>query len=219
MAVELQTTVDWDSTDTRQWIDGDSAGILMTPDEFEAIEEWDEQYRYELVHGVLVVSPIPSILEADVNEELGRLLRNYSADHPNGSCLDLTVQERYIRFGDSIRRPDRAVWIGLGRYPDEKIDRPALLIEFVSQGTRNWKRDYIVKRDLYLAAGVKEYWVIDRFSRMFTVFRNAPAQPAERKFVEAEVYRPELLPGFEISVATLFARFEALLKKASESED
>jgi hypothetical protein len=45
--------------------------ILMTPEEFDAVEEYDENYRYELIHGVLVVNAIP--LEASVgpNEMLG----------------------------------------------------------------------------------------------------------------------------------------------------
>lgn len=29
------------------------AGTRMTPEEFDAVEEWDEQYNYELNHGIL----------------------------------------------------------------------------------------------------------------------------------------------------------------------
>ena len=35
------------------------AGMLMTPEEFDAIDEADENYKYELIHGVLVVTPPP----------------------------------------------------------------------------------------------------------------------------------------------------------------
>jgi hypothetical protein len=52
-----------------------SAGLLMTPDEFDAITDYDDRYRYELIRGVLVVNPIPSEAEGDPNrqshEELG----------------------------------------------------------------------------------------------------------------------------------------------------
>jgi hypothetical protein len=37
----------------------ESAGLLMTPEEFDPVQEYDENYRYELVRGVLVVTPIP----------------------------------------------------------------------------------------------------------------------------------------------------------------
>ena len=39
------------------------AGILLSPEEFDAIEDCDELYNYELVHGVLVVAPPPDIGE------------------------------------------------------------------------------------------------------------------------------------------------------------
>ena len=38
----------------------ESAGMLMTPEEFDAVNDYDENYRYELIHGVLVVNPIPN---------------------------------------------------------------------------------------------------------------------------------------------------------------
>jgi Uma2 family endonuclease len=71
----------------------ESAGVPMTPEEFDAVEEWDECYRYELIHGVLVVSPLPLEQEADPNELLGYLLRRYGDDHPQGSALNKTLPE------------------------------------------------------------------------------------------------------------------------------
>ena len=56
-----------------------SAGMLMTPEEFDAVTECDERYAYELVSGVLVVTPIPSEAESDPNEELGVMFMNTSA--------------------------------------------------------------------------------------------------------------------------------------------
>src|SRR5262249_32949206 len=64
-----------------------SAGILMTPAEFDAIEDYDKNYRYELIHGVLVVSPIPLPEETGPNELLGVLLFLYQTGHPEGAHL------------------------------------------------------------------------------------------------------------------------------------
>ena len=51
--------------------DGDlsleSAGALMTPEEFDTIDDYDELYCYELVHGVLVVRDHPPPEEAGPN--------------------------------------------------------------------------------------------------------------------------------------------------------
>ena len=145
-------------------------GIRMTPDEFDAVVEYDDNYRYELIHEVLVVNPIPLHKERDPNEELGHLLRNYRDNHPQGATLDATLFEEYVRTGDSRRRADRVIWAGLGRIPDPQKDVSTIVVEFVSAGRRNWQRDYIEKRDEYLAIGVTEYWIFDRFERIMTVF-------------------------------------------------
>ncbi len=46
------------------------AGILLSPEEFDAVEECDELYNYELVHGVLIVAPPPAIGERGPNDQL-----------------------------------------------------------------------------------------------------------------------------------------------------
>ena len=56
----------------------------MTPEEFDAVTAYDERYAYELINGVLVVTPIPSEAESDPNEELGVMLRTHQANHPRG---------------------------------------------------------------------------------------------------------------------------------------
>ncbi len=183
-----------------------SAGILMTPEEFDEITEYDELYDYELIHGVLVVSPIPSRMEAQPNEFLGYLLIDYRERHPQGSTLDLTLPERYIRTLDSRRKADRVIWAGLGRQPSEEDDVPTITVEFVSPGKVNWRRDYLEKRREYLEIGVAEYWIIDRFRRIMTVYRNHPAGVTTLVVAEAESYQTDLLPGFVLPLGRLLAR-------------
>ena len=193
------------TTKTHKRIDFGCAGITMTPDEFDAIENYDKNYRYELIRGVLVVSPIASEAEADPNEELGFELRLYQRTHPEGRALDKTLFERYINLEDSRRRADRVIWAGLGRLPDPKLDVPTIVVEFVSKSRRDWLRDYVEKRVEYLHHGVREYWVIDRFQRTLTVFRKSPAEPIEQVFDATALYRTPLLPGFELKLAEILA--------------
>lgn len=193
-------------TQAATYIGPDANGVPMSPDEFDAIEDWDPGYRYELIRGVVVVTPIPAEGEASPNDELGYLFRKYRDDHPDGGVFDQTLPERYIYLPDgSRRRADRVVWIGLGRQPQPKQDVPAIAIEFVSQSKRDWLRDYVEKRDEYREIGVLEYWVIDRFRRQMTVF--TPTE--ERVFGEAETYRTDLLPGFELSLEALLQAADA----------
>ncbi|HKI36077.1 MAG TPA: Uma2 family endonuclease [Gemmataceae bacterium] len=181
------------------------AGILMTPEEFDDIEEYDEEYCYELVHGVLVVTPIPLAQETDPNEELGYLLRRYKGEHPDGAALDVTLPQQYIPTRTSRRLADRVIWAGLGRLPNLRQDVPTVAVEFVSAGRRNRERDYTDKRQEYMEVGVVEYWIIDRFARRLTVVRNDPAGPQEVIVPEDGTYRTPLLPGFELALAPLLA--------------
>jgi Uma2 family endonuclease len=188
-------------------LDAGANGMYMTPEEFEAIDDWDENYRYELIQGVVVVNPAVSDGEADPNDDLGYLLRHYKETHPLGSVLDYTVYERDVRVGKkTIRRCDRALWIGLGRDPDTRRDVPTIVVEFVSSGRRNFLRDFVDKRQEYLAAGVKEYWVINRFGGTMHVFFPPDGLKAERVVEESETYTTPLLPGFELPLARILAK-------------
>lgn len=180
-----------------------SNGMEMAPDEFDAVTRWDPACRYELIHGVVIVSPIPAESEASSVDELGYLLRRYQDDHPQGRSLDETLPERYIHLPDgSRRRADRVVWAGLGRQPDPKLDPPSIAIEFVSKSRRDRKRDYEVKRREYREVGVAEYWIIDRFHRTMTV---SFGDGTERVVAEQETYESRLLPGFVLSLQKLMA--------------
>jgi Uma2 family endonuclease len=180
-------------------------GVCMTPNEFDGLPDRDELYDYELINGVLVVNPPPAIEERDSCEELGHWLRNYHADHPQGAVLDATVPGIHVYSVNSRRRADRVIWTGLGRLPDVVKDVPSIAVEFVSEGRRNWMRDYIEKRDEYLALGVIEYWVIDRFARQMTVFGKTDGQVEETVVKQDGVYQTALLPGFELALAKLLA--------------
>ena len=178
-------------------------GILMSADEFDAAEEWDELYGYELINGVLIVNPPPAIGERGPNELLGQLLRNYQDQHPQGSSLDYTVGENMVPMGPNRRRADRVIWAGLGRLPDVDGDVPTIAIEFVSSGRRNRRRDYVTKRDEYGVAGVCEYWIIDRFQRQMTVVSYADEKAKEQTVSENEIYSTPLLPGFQLPLKRL----------------
>lgn len=175
-------------------------GMTMTPEEFDAIEEWEPGYRYELVHGVLIVNPPPDVGERKPNGELEYWLLTYRDTHPQGFPLDDTVGEQTVVTTACRRRADRAIWAGLGRLPDYDHDVPTITIEFVSNSSRDRRRDYLEKRQEYAEVGVREYWIIDRFRRAMTVFFGMEREQLVR---EGEVYTTPLLPGFELPLSQL----------------
>lgn len=181
----------------------DSAGTHMTPSEFDRTD-FVEGWRYELIYGLLIVSPFPLEGQRDANGELGYWLRTYRDSHPQGWCFDSSLYEHTVRTARNRRRADRVIWAGLGRRPRPK-DVPTIVVEFVSEGKRDRKRDYEEKRDEYLAIGVREYWIIDRFERSLVVYSKQGGKVKRRLVREKHTYTTDLLPGFELPLARLLA--------------
>jgi Uma2 family endonuclease len=185
------------------------AGAIMTLDEFEEAD-FELGHRYELIHGVLVVTPPPLEEERDANEELGHWLRNYRESHPQGKSLDLTLPEQNVRTTGQNRRCDRVIWAGLARRPRSRgpvgrRDVPTIVVEFPSSRSADRRRDYEEKKAEYRDIGVREYWIIDRFRRMLTVCHRRGARWVKTVIREAETYRTPLLRGFELPLAKLLA--------------
>jgi Uma2 family endonuclease len=188
-----------------------SAGMLLTLAEFDRARG-QEGWRYELINGVLVVSPTPSRKERHPNEELGRWLWNYQEEDPRGSSLDATLPEEMIETKQNRRRADRAIWTGLGRDPKEG-EAPTIIVEFVSSGKVHQERDYVAKRAEYREIGVREYWVVDRFRRTLTVFIFSGESDQERVILENQSYETPLLPGFELALGRLLILADRWAKK------
>jgi Uma2 family endonuclease len=181
----------------------DMAGMRLTPEEFDA-SSGTRGHRYELISGVLVVTPMPGMRELDPNDQLGFLLRLYRETNPQGHRLDLTVPEFTIQLGDNRRRPDRALWIGLGRMPHED-EMPSILVEFVSKGRQAAHRDYDEKREEYAVSGASEYWIFDSFRSRLTVWQFEGETRRSTVFGPDGVYESPLLPGFKLPVGDLLA--------------
>jgi Uma2 family endonuclease len=181
-------------------------GISMRPKEFDrAVFEYG--WRYELVRGVLIVSPPPLEEERDSVQDLGYQLLLYRDTHPQGKALDHTLPEQTVVTGANRRRADRVIWAGLGRMPRRR-ETPTIVVEFISEGRRSRDRDYAEKRDEYLAIGVQEYWIVDRFIGTMTVYLLTDTSYKRRLLKRTQTYKTPLLPGFILSLGRLFAAAE-----------
>ncbi len=193
----------------------ESAGILLTPEEFDAVTEYDENYEYELIHGVLVVTTLPAAEERGPNDLLGYHLWQYQESHPQGATLKLTLPLDYIRVLRGRRIADRVIWCGDRGEVDPYADIPNIAAEFVSAGRRKYRRYYEEKRDEYEKAGLDEYWIIDRFERTLTVVQYRGKKPVVRVFRNGEEYESPLMPGFVVPLKKLLQAADRLAKKKS----
>ena len=79
---------------------------------------------------------------------------------------------------------------------------PALAAEVVSRGSID--RDYVTKREEYLAYGLMEYWIVDPLERKVTVLTRRGDIWAEAVFRGDQVIASLVLPGFATTVAELW---------------
>jgi len=132
------------------------AGLRMTADEFFALGETPE--RYELIDGVVVMSPSPIPDHNEILAEVVFQLKRFAWENHGVRVFP----ETDLQLGAGlVYQPDVAVY-GPGRLKGRRarLDTPPdLIIELLSPSSRS--ADLITKRGDYEAFGVGEYWVID----------------------------------------------------------
>jgi len=134
----------------------------------------DDGNTYELVHGVLYVTPPPNRGHESIAARLTRILDPYVA----AQRLGLIYRPRAVfRIGKEVQvEPDmfvaRVGAPGSNRDEDwETAPTPSLVVEVLSPSTR--RRDFEVKRGVYLdEGGIPEYWIVDPESRVIHVYRR-----------------------------------------------
>ena len=82
---------------------------------------------------------------------------------------------------------------------------PELIVEVLSLGESNIRRDREAKLKLYSVQGVQEYWIADRFTRQLEIYRRQQGQLAlvATLMTTDEITSP-LLPDFTCSISRFF---------------
>jgi len=82
---------------------------------------------------------------------------------------------------------------------------PELIVEVLSPGVANEKRDRDIKLKLYSRRGVSEYWIVDWRQKRVEVFRREDARlTLAATLLESDTLTTPLLPAFECPAAGLF---------------
>jgi len=178
-------------------------GLRMTADEYLALA--DDGYRYELIDGVICMSPSPSRPHQKIVTEIVRQIADHLMRHPTGEV----VVEVDVRLGeDLVYRPDLVFLCAekAARCRERINVVPDLIVEVVSPDSRRY--DHETKKHDYERYGVSEYWLIDRDQREFTFYRLQ-----DGRFVAVQpgpaTYASEMIPGFELDLQRLRTLFAA----------
>jgi len=94
-------------------------------------------------------------------------------------------------------------------FQDEKLHKsPELVVEVLSPGSANDRREREFKLKLYSRRGTDEYWIVDRQERRVEVYRSEDAALTLVKTLsESDTLQLPLLPRFTCKVSQFFTVF------------
>jgi len=168
----------------------------------------DDGKRYEIIDGELYVSKQPHAYHQRVCFTVALKLEQSGG----GQAF---IAPGLIFADDDDVAPD-VVWMSSKRLsttlgPDGKFHAaPELIVEVLSPGAANEKRDREAKLKLYSRRGVDEYWIVDWRQRRIEVFRREEARLVlAATLSESDTLKTPLLPAFRCGVVDLFAGIPA----------
>lgn len=185
------------------------AGLRLTAEEFFALP--DDGNRYELIDGVLIMSPSPTPRHQLVAKLILRQLDDFVERQGLGLVLyetDVWLRER-LGGGEVVYRPE-IMFIAAVRLAEVRGRiqlAPDLVVEVISPESRGL--DTRTKFADYERAGVREYWLIDPPNEEMRFYRLADGRFVEAPASESH-YESAVVPGFRLELARIRAAFRML---------
>lgn len=159
----------------------------------------------EFSDGCLEVLPMPSVYHQLIVSFLHRLLEDFVRQHAHGMVLFAPLPVR-LRAG-KYREPD-IVYLRPNRIRDVhgQPDGADLVVEVVSEGPENRRRDLEVKVREYAKAKIAEYWIVDPEQKEIRVLAlDRDAYQVRGVYGVDDVAASVLLAGFSVAVADVLA--------------
>lgn len=184
------------TTDTIRWTSAD----------LEVLEA-DEWKRYEIVDGELFVTRAPHIGHQDAAGRIYARLFLWSEETGLGKAF-ITPS---VIFTDADNVIPDVIWISQARLATIVDDEghltaaPELIVEVLSPGGTNERRDREAKLKLYSLKGVQEYWIVDWRLRQIEIYRRENAQlQMVSTLLETDEMSSPLLPEFRCKIERFF---------------
>lgn len=166
---------------------------LYTVEEFEQMEK-DEQLTYELIDGVVMMSPRPAKTHQNISGNLYFEMRN-ALKHTD--CKPLLEVE--LALQQDILVPDIMVLCNDDMQGARQTTPPLIVMEIVSPSSSG--RDYMLKRLKYQQLGIAEYWIVSPEEKCIWVIHYASQD--EHHYCDGEA-KSAVLPELVIDLEQIF---------------
>jgi Uma2 family endonuclease len=163
--------------------------------------------QYEIIEGELFMTKMRHFRHQETCTNISTELKNWS----RATGLGRVSISPGVLFSEADDVAPDVAWISnerLGAVLDDAghlTGAPELVVEVLSPGAQNERRDRQAKRKLYEMQGVREYWIADWRLRQVEVYRREEGmlRLITTLLVEDTLTSP-LLPGFSCPVERLF---------------
>jgi len=165
---------------------------------------WDDGKRWELHEGVAYAMSGPMFEHQRISIRLSAILDGFL----RGKSCTLIVAPFDVRLNpldgdDTVVQPDLLVVCDKSKITEKCcVGAPDFIIEILSPTTV--RHDRLLKFNLYLKAGVREYWIIDPESKTVQVFELKDGQYFANAYDDVSCIPVITLPGLEINMADVF---------------
>jgi Uma2 family endonuclease len=173
-----------------------------------ALDAAIENQRYvELVRGRLEFLPMPTRLHERIVKYLFVALLEYNRLHRLGEVF-FSGRKFRLREGE-IRLPDILLVLSThaGQDSEDYCEGADLVMEVVSKGAEDRRRDLVEKRAEYAKAGISEYWIVDPPLKQITVLtlNGGKTYRVHGEFKKGQKATSKLLKGLEVDVTEALA--------------
>jgi len=167
----------------------------------------DNGNHYEIIDGELFVTRAPHWKHQKTCNRIAHELDAWSVKTNQGEA----VSNPGVIFSDADNVIPDVVWVSSSRLSlllneaGHLTGAPELVVEVLSLGADNERRDREAKLKLYATRGVQEYWIVNWRLQQIEVYRrqNALLELAATLFSSDQLSSP-LLPDFICPIAKLF---------------
>jgi len=170
-------------------------------------KKWDNEQRWEIIYGKpYLIAPAPTWEHQKISGQLHMQLGSYLKGK---QCqvfyapFDVRLFAKADETDDTIVQPDIVVVCD-----STKLMRtgyagaPDLIIEILSPG--NTRHDTLIKFNLYLKAGVREYWIVDPEQKTVSVHILKNNEYTTRIYGNEDSAPVHTLEGLTIDLSEVF---------------
>lgn len=125
---------------------------------------------YEIIGGEKIMAPAANLDHSGIIMRLGMIIGTYLSNNKSGYVYPDDVD---VHFSDgTLFKPDLCVVLKSNEHilagRKNIYGAPDMVVEVLSKSTQ--KKDRTVKKDTYEVYGVREYWIVDPFSKSVSVY-------------------------------------------------